>query len=266
MSLKCCFIWNGHGFKSRPGNRLSWHVFRGYCQSLQVNAKIAPCPPWPWLISLYFSSSFYIIHSPVDVIYSEPLTASVNRQHPRWMYRYFYVVARLEWSEDLESYSGGNLATGRGSHAGQVKGDDTNKQEYPSPLGWELGVGLTTPPCKTLFRNLNWSLGKEEEDWRGHDPKCHRRRRRNRPQSVYENISNKWAGHESEVFYMEGLTRRSPGHRRTRSSSASRILFPSMLSLSCALFITIRGMKPPIVAYLHLVVVVGLACSNEPES
>jgi hypothetical protein len=30
-------------------------------------------------------------------------------------------------------------ATGRASHARQVKGDD------PGPPGWELGVGLTTP-------------------------------------------------------------------------------------------------------------------------
>jgi hypothetical protein len=48
--------------------------------------------------------------------------------------------------KDPESYAGG-----RGSHAGQVKGDDPDKKGYPGPPGWGLGVGLTTPPCKILI-------------------------------------------------------------------------------------------------------------------
>jgi len=37
-------------------------------------------------------------------------------------------------------------ATGRASHARQVKGDDPDKKGYPGPPGWGFGVGLTTPP------------------------------------------------------------------------------------------------------------------------
>jgi hypothetical protein len=36
-------------------------------------------------------------------------------------------------------------ATGRASHARQVKGDDPDKKGYPGPPGWGFGVGLTTP-------------------------------------------------------------------------------------------------------------------------
>jgi len=35
-------------------------------------------------------------------------------------------------------------ATGRASHARQVKGDDQDEKGYPGPPGWGLGVGLTT--------------------------------------------------------------------------------------------------------------------------
>ena len=47
-------------------------------------------------------------------------------------------------------------ATGRASHARQVKGDDPDKKGYPGPPGWGLGVRLTTSPCKKkiLLQNL----------------------------------------------------------------------------------------------------------------
>jgi hypothetical protein len=46
-------------------------------------------------------------------------------------------------------------ATGRASHARQVKGDDPDKNGYPGPPGWGFGVRLTTPPRKKmLLRNL----------------------------------------------------------------------------------------------------------------
>jgi len=39
-------------------------------------------------------------------------------------------------------------ATGRASHARQVKGDDPDKKGYPGPPGCGLGVRLTTSPRK----------------------------------------------------------------------------------------------------------------------
>jgi hypothetical protein len=39
-------------------------------------------------------------------------------------------------------------ATGRASHARQVKGDKKKKKGYPGSPGWGLGVRLTTSPCK----------------------------------------------------------------------------------------------------------------------
>jgi hypothetical protein len=39
-------------------------------------------------------------------------------------------------------------ATGRASHARQVKGDDPGKKGYPGPPGWGFGLGLTTPHSK----------------------------------------------------------------------------------------------------------------------
>jgi len=39
-------------------------------------------------------------------------------------------------------------ATGRASHARQVKGDDPDEKGYPGPPGWGLGIGLTTPHHK----------------------------------------------------------------------------------------------------------------------
>jgi hypothetical protein len=39
-------------------------------------------------------------------------------------------------------------ATGRASHAKEVKGDDTEKKGYADPPGWGFGVGLTTPHSK----------------------------------------------------------------------------------------------------------------------
>jgi hypothetical protein len=49
-------------------------------------------------------------------------------------------VVGLAWSNDV--------ATGRASHARQVKHDNPEKKGYPGPLGWVLGVGLTVSPHK----------------------------------------------------------------------------------------------------------------------
>jgi hypothetical protein len=45
-------------------------------------------------------------------------------------------------------------ATGRASHATQVKGDDPDKKGYPDPPGWGFGVGLTTPHSKKLVMKV----------------------------------------------------------------------------------------------------------------
>jgi hypothetical protein len=42
-------------------------------------------------------------------------------------------------------------ATGRASHARQVKGDDPDRKGYPGPPDWGFGVGLTTPHSKILI-------------------------------------------------------------------------------------------------------------------
>jgi hypothetical protein len=42
-------------------------------------------------------------------------------------------------------------ATGRASHARQVKGDDPDKRGYPGPQCCGFGVGLTTPHSKKLI-------------------------------------------------------------------------------------------------------------------
>ena len=41
-------------------------------------------------------------------------------------------------------------ATGRASHARQVKGDDPDEKGYPGPPGWGLGVRLTSPRKKNI--------------------------------------------------------------------------------------------------------------------
>jgi hypothetical protein len=60
---------------------------------------------------------------------------------PRRRYTYFDVVAGLAWSKDCESYVGSSTATGRGSHAKQVKGDDPDRKGYPGPPGSGGGGG-----------------------------------------------------------------------------------------------------------------------------
>jgi hypothetical protein len=42
-------------------------------------------------------------------------------------------------------------ATGRASHARQVKGDDPDKKGYLGPPSWGFGMGLTTPHSKKLI-------------------------------------------------------------------------------------------------------------------
>jgi len=48
----------------------------------------------------------------------------------------------LGWSSDRESNPGGNIATGRALHVGQVKGENPNKKGIHRSSGWGLGVVL----------------------------------------------------------------------------------------------------------------------------
>jgi hypothetical protein len=50
-------------------------------------------------------------------------------------------VSWSAWSEDSESYAGGSIATGSGSHAGQVEGDGPDKRDtMVLPVGgWAWG-------------------------------------------------------------------------------------------------------------------------------
>jgi hypothetical protein len=49
------------------------------------------------------------------------------------------------WSEAPESYVGGTIAAGRGSHAERVKGGDPDRKGYPGPPGWGVGRGADNP-------------------------------------------------------------------------------------------------------------------------
>ena len=51
-----------------------------------------------------------------------------------------------------ESYAGGSLATGRVSHARQVKGDDPDKKGYPSPPGGGLVTGRNSQVRQSYLR------------------------------------------------------------------------------------------------------------------
>ena len=70
--------------------------------------------------------------------------------YPRWC-PYFDVMVGPKCSKDPESSAGGSVATGRASHAGQVKGDDQDKKGYPGAPGWVLGVRLTTSQRKNFY-------------------------------------------------------------------------------------------------------------------
>jgi len=50
-------------------------------------------------------------------------------------------VVGLARSFEPESYAGSSLATGRVSHARQVKGDGPDKKRHPGPPGWRLVMG-----------------------------------------------------------------------------------------------------------------------------
>jgi len=55
----------------------------------------------------------------------------------------------LVGSNDHESYVAINVATGRVTLVGQIKGADPDRKGCPGPRCRGLGVGLRTPACKT---------------------------------------------------------------------------------------------------------------------
>jgi hypothetical protein len=71
-------------------------------------------------------------------IYTLPITPRLH----------FDVVVGIMFSYDSESYAGCSVATGRASHARQVKGDGPDRKGYPGPADLELGMRLTNPPHK----------------------------------------------------------------------------------------------------------------------
>jgi hypothetical protein len=73
-------------------------------------------------------------------------------------------VAGFAWSEDPESYAGGRIATGRGSHAGQGKGDDPDKKGYPGPPGSGVGHRADNPTLKTWICLETSTEALEEEE------------------------------------------------------------------------------------------------------
>jgi hypothetical protein len=91
---------------------------------------------------------------------------------PHRRYLHFEVVVRLSWSNDPESYTGGSIATDKVSQAGQVKGDDPDKERYPGPPGWVLSVGSTALPrkktiCYGYFTTASWYVVKTAEALHG---------------------------------------------------------------------------------------------------
>jgi hypothetical protein len=85
-------------------------------------------------------------------------------------------------------------ATGRASHARQVKGDDPDKKGYPGPPGWGFVLGLTTPHSKKNFLLRKSNKGKRRilfdrpKPTAGCSANGRRRRRRRRKKKKKKHI------------------------------------------------------------------------------
>jgi hypothetical protein len=59
----------------------------------------------------------------------------------------FIRVRELACTGGLESWDGESLAAGK-VHAGQDLSEVPDKERYPRPPGWGLGLGITSSLCK----------------------------------------------------------------------------------------------------------------------
>ena len=69
------------------------------------------------------------------------------------MYPYFDAVVGLEWSNDPESYAGGSIATGRVSHARQVKVMTQTKRDTLIEPG-QYNPNISNGGNANTFRNF----------------------------------------------------------------------------------------------------------------
>jgi hypothetical protein len=80
-------------------------------------------PKWPLLFTFpaknFVRILFYVVHV-LSSSYFLFNSAKILRPYPQYLY--LIVVVEFECSRDTESYAGGSVATGRATHAGQVKG------------------------------------------------------------------------------------------------------------------------------------------------
>jgi hypothetical protein len=89
----------------------------------------------------YFPSIYRAVIADTPKFKEQQLSASPHG------FPYFDVVLGLVWSCDPESYASSFIATGRVTHAGQVKDDDPDKRDT-LVLQIPGGHWVATPLCK----------------------------------------------------------------------------------------------------------------------
>ena len=107
---------------------------------------------WPYHVRWFCSISFIIVSSLRYLHLDEGI---------------FCRVRRLAWCNDPDSYAGASVATGRATDAGQVKGEDPDKERYTGPPVWGLGrwASTSSPDKRKVHAKKNLDRG---------DPRRHR--------------------------------------------------------------------------------------------